>query len=207
MARILNTLRDMQEEGPVTLDENFLQDVYWWQQFAPTYNGISLMPLTDWSEPDEIVACDACLDGCGGFNQKEYFHCRFPAFVETQEQHINALELLALIVALKLWGRAWKGSRIKLKCDNSTAVTVLNTGRTKDPFLQACLREVCFLAATCECEIRAVHISGRSNRIPDLLSRWHRSDWYKAEFHRLTANMSLCERVVPVSYFRFSHKW
>jgi hypothetical protein len=42
---------------------------------------------------------------------------------------------------------------------------VLNSGFTKDEFMQCCLREICFIAATHEFEIRAKHIAGKENRI------------------------------------------
>lgn len=206
-ARILNVLRTMTDDGPIDLDARFKQDVRWWARFAPLYNGVSLMPLNEWCEPDEVVACDACLDGCGGWSEGRYFHAKFPQFIATQGLHINALELLTIVVALKMWGRAWKGSRIKLKCDNYTAVTVINTGRSRDAFLQACLREICFLAALFECEIKAVHIPGQYNRLPDLLSRWDLSNHHRAEFARLTKHIVVTECHVPDSLFAFTHSW
>ena len=49
---------------------------------------------------------------------------------------------------------------------------VLQSGRTKDPYLAACARNVCLLAAKYDIEITYVHISGKKNRTADLLSRW-----------------------------------
>ena len=48
------------------------------------------------------------------------------------------------------------------------SVFVINQGRTKSRFLKACLREICFLCAVNECELKAVHIEGKENRLPDL---------------------------------------
>ena len=59
-----------------------------------------------------------------------------------------------------------------IQCDNKTSVTVLNMGRTHNSFLQGCLRELELVAAKHEFEIRAVHIKGVDNCIPDVLSRW-----------------------------------
>ena len=44
--------------------------------------------------------------------------------------------------------------------DNETSVTVLNTGRACNSFLVGCLRELEFVAAKCEFEMKAVHIPG-----------------------------------------------
>ena len=49
----------------------------------------------------------------------------------------------------------------------------INSGRMQDPILAACLRELWFLAASYEFELRAVHLSSAANRLADLLSRWH----------------------------------
>ncbi len=78
--------------------------------------------------------------------------------------------MLTIMVATKVWGPHWKGKRVIVNCDNEASVTVINTGRSKDLFLQACLRELVLIADRHNFEIRAIHISGISNRIPDELS-------------------------------------
>jgi hypothetical protein len=46
-------------------------------------------------------------------------------------------------------------------------VTVINSGSTKDSFMQNCLRELCFVEATHELEVRAKLIAGEENRLAD----------------------------------------
>ena len=172
ISRMLEFMSFMPEEGQVSLSEEFQLDVIWWIEFLHKCNGISMMMVENWSTPDEIVACDACNIGCGGWSNGKYFHCKFPSFIKDQNIHINGLELLKLMLCLKLLGGNWRGKRIVLHCDNMTAVIVLNTGRSHNRFLQNCLREICLLTSRFECELKAVHIEGLTNRIPDLLSRW-----------------------------------
>ena len=119
-----------------------------------------MMPWQKWSASDEVVVTDACLQGCGAWlhSQQEYFLPQFPESVASRSLNINTLELLAVIVAAKAWGKLWCGLRIVSQCDNETSVTVLNTGRTHNSFLQGCLRELKLMAARCEFEIRVVHI-------------------------------------------------
>jgi hypothetical protein len=71
-----------------------------------------MMTLEDWSQPDESLASDACLVGAGGWFHGKFFHCKFPEFIHVRGLHINALELLTIIVCAKLWGVFWKGQRI-----------------------------------------------------------------------------------------------
>ena len=118
------------------------------------------------------MAVDACLIGCGGLMNGRFFHVSFPYFILNQNLHINLCEMLAIVVALKLWGKYFVGKRIVINCDNLVSVRVLNTGATRNTFLQSFLREICFIAAMDQFELKALHIDGCSNRIPDLLSRW-----------------------------------
>ena len=62
-----------------------------------------------------------------------------------------------------------------IKCDNQAVVTVLRSGRTKDPFLGACARNVWFTAAVADVELQYTHVLGKNNRTADLLSRWQNS--------------------------------
>ncbi len=62
------------------------------------------MAIEEWSKPDEVFAIDACLSGCGGWNQnRQFFHTSFPEFIIKLNLHINSLELLPVIVAYKIW--------------------------------------------------------------------------------------------------------
>ena len=83
---------------------------------------------------------------------------------------------------------------------------MLNSGRSRDKMLQCCLREICFLAAQGEFEVRAVHIAGVDNRLPDLLSRWNKAAC-RHEFFRLTAHKSMVPVEVDPLLFEFSHRW
>ena len=87
---------------------------------------------------------------------------------------------------LRLWGHYFKGKRIRIFCDNSCVCSVVNSGRAQCEELQGCLRELAFLCAINECEVRAVHLDTKSNRLADLLSRWHENDSNRQQFFLLT---------------------
>ena len=130
-----------------------------------------MINIAKWTSPDAVFSTDACLAGCGGVCDDQYFHGVFPPFISEQNLDISSLELLTIIVALKLWGAHWKGLCITVHCDNEAAVTVVNTGRCRE-FMNSCLHEICYFAALHEFEVCAVHIPGVSNHFMDLLSRW-----------------------------------
>ena len=83
---------------------------------------------------------------------------------------------------------------------------VLNTGSTKDAFMQSCLREICFLAALGQCEIRAKHIQGEVNRLPDYLSRWDSQAKFRSLFREATSDKNL-RQIVFDEHFRLLHDW
>jgi hypothetical protein len=108
------------------------------------------------------------LDNISG-NRLSLLSICIAQFIIQQNLHINALELLSIIVCLKLWGQ--KGKKICIQCDNMVSVLVINQGKSRSCFLQECLREICFICAVKECELRAIHIDSSDNRLPDMLSR------------------------------------
>ena len=92
---LLNVLRRLPKTGSTQISQELLKDVEWWNVYLPHFNGISMMQMEEWSAPDQIIACDACLEGCGGITESgEFFHSICPKLVTSQELHINALELL-----------------------------------------------------------------------------------------------------------------
>ena len=114
-----------------------------------------MMAIEEWSNPDQVLASDACPEGCGAVFRNQFFHSQFPRFIKSRNIHINGLELLAITVALKAWGPELKGKRLQVFCDNEVSVHVINSGASRDPFLQNCIRETCFIAACHEFEIKS----------------------------------------------------
>ena len=209
VSRLLEFMRGMPSVGKFLVTDQFRKDLLWWKCFMPLYNGVSMMALESWSLPDEVFATDACLTGCGGWfcEKQEYFHSEFPEFIVNANLSINALELLTVMVAAKVWGRHWRGKRIVVHCDNEVSVIVLNTGRARNAFLQSCLREIEFFAARFEFEIRANHIPGIENRIPDALSRWYSGEGYRNQFRAEVQGLSVSEVFVYDGLFGFVNDW
>ena len=167
--RLLALLRDTPATGSIAIPEGTKTDLLWWRRFLVKYNRVSMMPESPWTEPDELLSTDACLDGCGGWFRGRFFQATFPGALKAKQLHINALELVTVLVALVLWAPQFRGRRMTLLCDNMTSVPVLNKGMTRDSFQADCLREITFLAAKHEFSIKVQHLSGNENRITDLV--------------------------------------
>ncbi|VDI21536.1 Hypothetical predicted protein [Mytilus galloprovincialis] len=109
ISRILNFLREfVSDDQCLELSEEFKKDIFWRSEFLLIFNGISILSLEEWTEPDQFFSCDACLSGCGGISSSQYFHCAFPSFIIKQNLHINSLELLTVIVCFKSVGSKGK---------------------------------------------------------------------------------------------------
>lgn len=88
LLRLLRFLRGAKPFGNVVSDET-KRDIMWWQEFLRVFNGTAMMALNDWSQEDELLACDACLQGNGGWSQGEFFHKPFPDFIRGRFLHIK----------------------------------------------------------------------------------------------------------------------
>ena len=135
-----------------------------------------------WGEPDVTFATDSSLKGCGGICLKEYFHVSFPKAIRDQGLPIHKLEMLAVLLGVRIWGRYCVGKKIQIYCDNDACVQVINSSKTRDSFLATCLRELWLEVVRFGFELRAVHLPGVENRVPDWLSRWDSSDEYRELF-------------------------
>jgi len=174
VSRILDLLRGL--KLPLhrkRITGEFRKDISWWANFMTTFNGVAIMLDQQWTNVDSVVSTEACLTGAGGWVEGEFFCTTFPTWVLEAGWHINALELLTLLVALRLWCPRFKGKRIKVFCDNEASVIVLNSGRCRDSVMLSLLREIAYLCAVHDCLVRAVHLAGVDNRLADKLSRRH----------------------------------
>ena len=161
ISRLLNWLREIQNsEKAEVIPEEIRKDLKWWYIFLPRFNGVAMMDLEEWGEPDSLAESDSCLTGCGSFSEGKFFHTVFPEFISKQNLHINCLELLAILVTVELWGKYCRGKNIVLYKDNQNSCRALNSGISRNSFMKSCLREICFHTAIGEFQIRAKEISG-----------------------------------------------
>ena len=75
-------------------------------------------------------------------------------------------------------------------------------------FMQSCLREICFLAASYEFVLKCRHLTTVENRLADLLSRWDLHSTISEEFLIHAQNNAWSEVVVEDElFFLFSAPW
>jgi hypothetical protein len=202
--RLLETLRSMSDNKSIKLSESFRKDLRWWHLFMEKFNGVSFIPPSIWAEPDVTFSTDSCLQGCGGVCNNEYFHVSFPESMLRLKLPIHELEMLAVLIGVRVWGYKCRGMRLQIFCDNEAAVRVINSSRTRDPFMASCLRDLWLEVAKFGFELRAVHLPGEENRVADWLSRWELKEEYRRKFYEFVGDEIFVDIPIPLSLFEFS---
>ena len=105
--------------------------------------------------------------GAGGVWNQQVYANRISPIIGFRLKIVD-LEILNVVVALRLWARDWTHSAVKFLCDNLSVVQVVQTGKTKDTFLAACMRNICLILA-----IYDIDLAGSKNQIADFLSHVH----------------------------------
>ena len=204
LGRLIQWIRKMDRRFQYTIPLEAGKDIAWWARFLQEYNGVSLLWLIKEPEADTALQTDACPKGFGGICGEEYFRGRFPE--EHRCKNIAILEMWAVMVGLKIWGHLLKGKYFWVHVDNEAVASVLNTGSSREPELQNSLREIALIAARHQFVIKAKHISGVSNRIPDWLSRWHEPAARK-EFRKVAHDSSLKQVRIKNQLLQYTHEW
>ena len=135
--RMLELLRSCQGRQKIKLTPDFKRDLRWFAKFLPTYNGISLY---DHRQVDVTLELDASLTGFGGCSGSFVYH--LPIERGFQNWTIVHLEMVNILMAIRLFKFQWASRRVFIRCDNEAVVTVLRNGKTRDPFLAACARNI-----------------------------------------------------------------
>ena len=208
VSRLINNMTNMPQKGSRRIEKGLHKDLKWWKKYLQEFDGVNIIPNFDGSRPDEEFSTDSCLTGCGGWANGKYFHAEFPRSVtDNPEAHINELEALTLVVALEKWIKKFQNRNILIYCDNQPTVDIINTGRARNRYAQAILREVCYITAKNNTVVKVVHRMGSENRICDLLSRVHLDPQNEAHFRSLVRGYRLHECVISHEDFELKTDW
>ena len=205
MSRLLNGLRSCDSRRssiPVSCDLKL--DLHWWLHFLDNYNGVSVIGTEFLESSEQLFSTDASLTGCGAICEGEYFHELFPLSITQQQLSITELELLTVVVSIKLWQFKLAGRCIMIHCDNQACVVMINSMRSRNNFLQTCLRELWLTLAVNNIMLKAAHIPGRENTLADCLSRWYTDAIYQSRFKALTVALNLHPVLVNPQLFSFT---
>ena len=168
--RILNDLREMPKRGEETLSLGCKKDLKFFADVLPEYNGVKVIDK-EAVEFQDRLELDASLEGCGAFTGDTYYAELFPEWLRKEQHPIAHLELLNVVVAMKVWGDAWRGHRVDIATDNMNAYLAIRSGRSRDVFMQRCVRELFVVMVRYDIEVQVRHQPGKDLVRADALSR------------------------------------
>lgn len=206
MCRLINTLKHapLNCKSRTKIPDDVRSDLQWWMFFLQHFNGVSVIPTDIVVSNPHLFATDACLTGCGAVCFGEFFHCKFPDDILQQRLHINQLELLTVVVAVKTWHSKLQGLTLELLVDNEATVHAINNQRSKDLFMQNCLRELWLCLAINNINLRARYVEGSANSFADALSRLHLGSEFATRVSSVLAGQDFCEIALSDSVFHFT---
>ena len=161
-------------EALMTLPTESLDELDWWNNHMLKWNGKSLIK----KEIDLTIDSDASLTGWGA-------HCSYQSTggawsCQEATMHINCLELLAAILAVKSFAKLKSRISILLRIENTTAVAYINNlGGTVSSELVQLTRSLWMWCLERNIHITAQYLPGSQNVIADAESRvaTNRIDW------------------------------
>ena len=83
--------------------------------------------------------------------------------------------MVNILIAIRRFKLQWASCKVLIHCDNEAVVTVLKSGKTRDPYLAACARNIWFESALADIDLQYAYIRGIDNKVADVLSRWQGS--------------------------------
>ena len=165
--RILMAFKAQSAQDRIKLDQGTYESLAWFLQFMKQFNGVVRFNR---SAVQHHVYVDASLTGLGGVWGSRVYSTHVPTDV-IGERAITQYEMYNILLAVRLWATDFIDRVICVHCDNESAVTVCNTGKTRDPFLDLCLRHLTMVCASFNIDLRVQHIRGKANTVADALSR------------------------------------
>jgi hypothetical protein len=161
-------------ESPVVLTQDCINELNWWTSEIETWNGRSLIRVA----PDMIITTDASKKGwgaeCSGVTTQGLWA------KEEATQHINVLELKAVLFAVKGFVKEKTPTHIHVRIDNTVAVANINKkGGTKSKPLLEVTRDLWEFCLQRQIMLTAEHLPGVTNLMADYQSRVYRdsSNW------------------------------
>ena len=145
------------------LTPEFHKDLQW---FIVFYYGVTMYHITPLYEQMHL---DVSLQGLG-CHFRNYVYA-LPIPLNFMQYNIAHLEMVNVVVALMIWGHFWAYKSVEIFCDNRSVVDVLSFGKTRDPILATCARNVWLLSAMYNITVVVSHVIGTHNTVADLLSR------------------------------------
>lgn len=163
-------------------------DLEWWAKFAPSFNGVRLIPFKRHPTP---IWTDASLRGFGAMFGQQWLlgawessrestldmstACNHvespPTIMEGHEDNINVLELWAVVASLERWAPLIRNSTVDLMVDNRQVLCMLGNGASINSQCMDWLRRAFWVSMNFNVRLNPIYVKSEDNVVADALSR------------------------------------
>ena len=171
-SRIYDAVKLAAKHGHAPVSSAVQQDLAWFTKFLSAFNGKHILRET---EVHHELCTDASMEGAGAFTGKRALSFSIPAGIQQAANSINQREAYAVLVALRKWTHLFQGRNLHLRCDNTTTIAAIQSGKAQEPYLRRVVREIWYVVATNDINLFISHLSSKENAIADALSRGMKS--------------------------------
>lgn len=199
LRRLTNLTKKVnQPHHRITLTKESRKDIRAWLLFAEHFNGRHLLLEKRWLSSDSLhLHTDASGSlGYGAIFKSHWFYGTWPS--DWQQKDITFKELVPLVLSLEIWGPQLRNQCIVLHSDNEAVVYIIRKQTCKVTDVMALVRRLVLASMKFNILIRAEHIPGKFNLLPDLLSRLQIT-----RFHSLAPEMDKKPTTVPADLLIF----
>ena len=156
----------LQWDAQIPLDPSVKASAMWWASEDNVLKGVSLLRVP----PTSTLYTDASMTGWGAYLDGQ--SCSGTWQGEHLLEHINILEMRAVLLSIQSLRHLVQGRAICLATDNATVVAYLqNQGGTKSHKLCALAIKILLLCQSLSLSLTVRHLPGRLNVLADTLSR------------------------------------
>ena len=167
--RILALLRDNANKAYIHLTQDIFRDIQWFIHFLPRFNGVVFINKDD-LEDNETLCIDASLTDIGGVWGNRVYAIPILDIPDFAFKIVH-LEMINILITIRICSKHCQHKSVTFFCDNMAVVQVVQPGKTKDPMLAACIRNIWLEASMYDITIKIEHIKGKSNVAADAFSR------------------------------------
>ena len=176
----------------VSLSRQIIADLETWAEFLDCFNGKSMfIHSTIEQTPGLTLGTDSSGSwGCAAVLADEYLTLQWPAALP--RNNLSLLEFYPIVLAVHVWWDELRNARLTIKCDNLATVYIINKLKSSDELTMKLVRLFALQCLKGNILFQAVHIPGRLNTGPDLLSRGR-----VLAFNQLFPSINQSTRVIP----------
>ena len=177
----------------ITLNSEARADLRAWYEFILHFNGKSCFLYKEWVSSETLKLYSDAAGVYRGFAAvfgNKWFAGNWPEMMK--DLHITVKELFPIVLALEIWVPALSNHKILFMTDNQAVSDIINKTSSKDKILMKLVRRLVLASLKFNMFFRAKHISGKSNIVCDLLSRFSFQ-----EAHQIAPWLSKQPVVVP----------